>query len=1388
MIGKSKIIIAISGILVGLASVLVMYFSLMTTGVIGGNSDAYNLVFSTGSSEKTYDGETLTFEQYSLKEGELKEGHTFDVSFTGFQTEVGQSSNDMVVTIKNESGHDVTSKYKITYELGTLTVNSRKVELESLSATKEYDGKPLRCEEYIIKSGSIAEGQTLNLTFTGEITNYGKQSNTFYASIFSSNGSDVTKNYEIDYKYGELSITNQKVTIASKDAEKAYDGTPLTCHDYEIVSGTLIEGHTIQVSYLSEIINVGELSNDFEVRVYDKQNKDVTSYYDFTKVKGALKVIERDITITTGSKNEIYNGTAITCENYEITEGSLVSGHSFVPKYQSTITNVGTVENKITYSIYDKSKNDVTFNYNVTVVEGEIKVLAKPITVESESAKRNYDGTPLTNSNYNKEAVELIEGHSIEVTTIASITEVGKTNNTLVVVIKDEQGNDVTNNYEVNKIEGKLEVLARPITITSESDNKYYDGTPLTNSNFKYNTDELVEGHSIEVTTIASITEVGKTNNTILVIIKDEQGKDVTINYDINNLEGELEVLARPITISTQGDSKVYDGTPLTNSKYSIESEELIEGHKIEVKTIGTITDVGTIENQATVTIKDNKGNLVTNNYEITIVCGSLEVIARKILISTGSSKKYYDGTELVNNEYQIVSQDLLSGHQLDVSTFRSIVNVGIESNSAKATIKDEKGNDVSYNYDISVEEGTLEVLPRPITITSGTASKIYDGTELTCKEYEVTSTNNVLDSHSLVVEVTGSRTEPGENKNSVSSVTVLDESKLDISYNYEVTIILGTLTVKLPDGSTAGGAGGSSGGAGGSGGSGGSSGSNDNSSLSKEPFGDDNTIYMELSSDTTTSVYLKSNSYGNYTFGGWEKASDEIDYTNSPINPMYLSSAALLDNNQTENTITIQMLVEGMEFHIPYYTTNGPSSKNDYKFDYQYTNPYTLNFINYNFESSGSVMIQNTAYTSFEEEYYQYVLNNYLSLPETTKQAMLQIIKDNNIDANSSTIIADVAQYIQNAAVYNLKFAPFPNNVDMAIYFLTDAKEGICQHYATSAVVMYRTLGIPARYTVGFVGSTIANEKTQVSGKQAHAWVEIYIKGMGWVPVEVTGSGPNGGGANSGSGGAGGSGGDAKKKIAIKPIDVYKKYDGSTTYATQQVQGIGELLEKGYTYDVEIIGENSEIGIVKSIIKSFVLYDKNLNDVTQQFEFEYKNGIIHNYLYEISVFTDDNVKEYDGAYLTNNNWYYTGELSEGHFIDETSIAFTQTSKNVGEYVNKVEFGIYDSAGEEVTNLYKINENFGTLTITAKTITIISSSASKVFDGKVLKCNEFTLSQDSSLVEGDVATVTIIGYQKLPGKSENTIASVMINNSKDEDVTRNYIINIINGTLEVTLK
>ncbi|MBO5485989.1 MAG: hypothetical protein J5988_03515 [Eubacterium sp.] len=71
--------------------------------------------------------------------------------------------------------------------------------------------------------------------------------------------------------------------------------------------------------------------------------------------------------------------------------------------------------------------------------------------------------------------------------------------------------------------------------------------------------------------------------------------------------------------------------------------------------------------------------------------------------------------------------------------------------------------------------------------------------------------------------------------------------------------------------------------------------------------------------------------------------------------------------------------------------------------------------------------------------------------------------------------------------------------------YFLLESKKGFCSYFATAFVILARAEGIPARYVEGFCVPLMGEGETVVYSHMAHAWPEVYIDGVGWIPFEPT-------------------------------------------------------------------------------------------------------------------------------------------------------------------------------------------------------------------------------------------------------------------------------------------
>ena len=76
---------------------------------------------------------------------------------------------------------------------------------------------------------------------------------------------------------------------------------------------------------------------------------------------------------------------------------------------------------------------------------------------------------------------------------------------------------------------------------------------------------------------------------------------------------------------------------------------------------------------------------------------------------------------------------------------------------------------------------------------------------------------------------------------------------------------------------------------------------------------------------------------------------------------------------------------------------------------------------------------------------------------------------------------------------------------------FVTKTHAGYCQYFAGAMALMLRYLGIPARVAVGFAGGSYDSKQHvwNVSDREAHAWVEVWFKGYGWLPFDPTPAAP---------------------------------------------------------------------------------------------------------------------------------------------------------------------------------------------------------------------------------------------------------------------------------------
>ena len=166
---------------------------------------------------------------------------------------------------------------------------------------------------------------------------------------------------------------------------------------------------------------------------------------------------------------------------------------------------------------------------------------------------------------------------------------------------------------------------------------------------------------------------------------------------------------------------------------------------------------------------------------------------------------------------------------------------------------------------------------------------------------------------------------------------------------------------------------------------------------------------------------------------------------------------------------------------------------------------------------SKGDVLLAELMHNSYKD----FVYENYLKVPDTAamkevEDAYSDIITmyDGSVSSEFETLNA-IRDRMSSECTYSLYPRKTPSNRDFVNYFLLENKKGYCTHYATSGVMLARMAGIPARYATGYIlvekdiegghSSSDGSVTIDVKDNRSHAWAEIYVDNIGWIPYEFT-------------------------------------------------------------------------------------------------------------------------------------------------------------------------------------------------------------------------------------------------------------------------------------------
>ena len=568
------------------------------------------------------------------------------------------------------------------------------------------------------------------------------------------------------------------------------------------------------------------------------------------------------------------------------------------------------------------------------------------------------------------------------------------------------------------------------------------------------------------------------------------------------------------------------------------------------------------------------------------------------------------------------------------------------------------------------------------------------------------------------------------------------------------------------------------------------------------------NTPILEVEPEVDGDIYLKMQSYGDYTGQGWTEAQAYGKLLDGMSADFLLGYMFADLSGAPAPSLGILPL---MEFSVlPYYAyrVEGDIPVSDVKVEGNTEGAFRVWY--YPVDSIPDSFQTPEAYRDYERALRTHAYGAYLNVDGETRDYMQRIIDEQGFSADDPDIIEKVAKYIRKAATYNLEFdKAMEEESNVVISFLEDYKEGVCRHYAAAATLLFRSLYIPARYTVGFHAEGTAGETTVVKGSDAHAWVEVYVDGFGWQKVEVTGSPET-----------------EKPLVELSLPDVYLPYNNGLplAYPTDRVMGFEEYEAMGYRCEVAVEPATLARGHETVSIKGVEIFDSDGNPVTDEFQVTWgthHQGEFTIYHEAIEFRSYGNSKVYDGTALTvqpTDIYIYRGNLPEGYeFVvtDKKRGSITNVGKSNARFdveiryqgVNVTEdftrecyLGEVDEEGEPVAYV-ALSKGYGQLQVTPRPITLTAGSitisksqlADEPYNG-VLTAHWIEEIHDGSisaiLAQGDYIVqeeLQFNGSKNVRGKAENEIVldSIIIRNAAGEDVTSNYAITTAKGLLRV---
>ena len=517
------------------------------------------------------------------------------------------------------------------------------VKIAGKTKTETYNGKEHSVEGYTVTSISNPLYTANDFTFTGTAEAKGTNAGTYpmglTADQFTNNKSKNFSKVTFEVADGWLKINpidKVTVTITGRTLETTYDGKEHDVFGYDATPSNALYRPNEDIQFngtdynkIAKGTDAGTYPMGLEVSYFTNISDNFTNV-EFIVTDGYVKINPRPVMLTSANLIKVYDGTPLTNGDAPVkeefgTEKAFPEGEGVTYAFTGGQTNAGSSKNMFTYAWNEGTNKD---NYTIYQIEGDLVVTpidGIKVTITGHKDTQTYDGKPHKVEGYDvKPDNPLFTEKDIEFNGEAEATGTDVRIDPYQMGLKPEQFTNTSNNFtnvEFVVEDGQIVITPRPVTLTSETAGKTYDGTALEKPVVTVGGDGFVEGQVTEIKATGSVTNAGSVANTITFTPNKETFKEG--NYAITKTEGTLTIAKRSVLITSQSATKTYDGSALTRPAVTITGDGFVPGELAKAEATGSITNVGSTPNAIQYT---TTGAFNAANYSIALSVGTLTV------------------------------------------------------------------------------------------------------------------------------------------------------------------------------------------------------------------------------------------------------------------------------------------------------------------------------------------------------------------------------------------------------------------------------------------------------------------------------------------------------------------------------------------------------------------------------------------------------------------------------------------------------------------------------------------------------------------------------------------------------------------------------------------